>query len=489
MNGSASGSGLQQTVRLAIDCHTGELVAAEALLTLPEVEFTALRREAMQARVDRRKGGAAERFRCAICKCPLYLSRRITGTQNRWFVHDGKADECPWFEGRRLAPEQIKALVYRGQQEGQQHREMKDYIARWLRQDPRVQDVRLEKTTFSEVVKGEWRRPDVRCTYQEVPLVFEIQLSYTFLSDVIARDAFYRREKTFVIWVFARFDSSRAAVTDEAFFNRRNLFVLDAQAREDTIARSALTFSGFRQLPSLRDNHSWRDTWEALPVGLHEVIFPADTYRPYFFDYEARRKEIENARIEASRADEERRWQAGVDAYRVAAKRFFASDHGDEERKALLEIVDDLEENTAWHPGFEGLRESRFFGYHGVLAVLMSIQAGEPVGYNPKLSAFQVIEAGLRTGSHVGKHAYAVLHLWAYKTYRPTVSEKHRRWLVDYAREVKRSLESGETAYRRDTSFDEAIGLLFPELEEQLSGPFGTDLMSDGDGDGESDGH
>lgn len=165
MNGSASGSGLQQTVRLAIDCHTGELVAAEALLALPEVEFTALRREAMQARVDRRKGGAAERFRCTICKCPLYLSRRITGTQNRWFVHDGKADECPWFEGRRLAPEQIKALVYRGQQEGQQHREMKDYIARWLRQNPRVQDVRLEKTTFSEVVKGEWRRPDVRCTY------------------------------------------------------------------------------------------------------------------------------------------------------------------------------------------------------------------------------------------------------------------------------------------------------------------------------------
>ena len=393
MNGSASGSGFQQTVRLAVDSHTGELVAAEALLAMQEAAFTALRREAMQARVDRRKGGNAERFRCATCKCPLYLSRRITGTQNRWFVHDGKADECPWFEGRRLAPEQIKALVYRGQQEGQQHREMKDYIAHWLRQDPLIQDVCLEKTTFSEVVKGEWRRPDVKCTYRGVPLVLEIQLSYTFLSDVIARDAFYRREKTFVIWVFARFDSSRAAVTDEAFFNRRNLFVLDAQARQDTIARSALTFSGFRQTPSPMDSHSWRDTWEALPVGLHEVIFPTDTCRPYFFDYEARRKEIENARIEVHRAEDKRHWEAGVDAYRVAARRFFASDHGDVERAILLAVVERLAENSAWHRGFEGLRESQFSGYHGVLAVLMSIQAGEPVGYNPKLSVFQVIEA------------------------------------------------------------------------------------------------
>ena len=49
--------------------------------------------------------------------------------------------------------------------------------------------------------------------------------------------------------------------------------------------------------------------------------------------------------------------------------------------------------------------------------------------------------------------------------------------------DVKRSLESGETVNRRDTSFDEMIGLLFPALEGSLSGPFGTDLMSEGDGE------
>lgn len=479
MNGFSSEARGQQTVRLAMDCETGELVTAESLLAMEEADFAALRREAMQARVDRRRGGTRERFRCAICTSPLYLSRRIAGMQNRWFVHDGRAEDCVWYEGGKLAPDQVKALVYRGQQEGREHRELKDYMARWLRQDPWVQDVCLEKTTFSEVVKGQWRRPDVRCTYRGLPLVFEIQLSYTFLSDVIARDEFYRREGTFVIWVFSRFDNSRAAVADEAFFNKRNLFVLDAQARNDTEAHSELMFSGYRQTPSLTDRGKWRDTWEVLPVGLREVQFPPDTCRPYFFDYEAKRKQIQSRENDARRAEEDRRWKDGVDAYREAALLYFERGHGDDERDALMHVVDNLQECSIWHPGFGGLRTGRFFGYHGVLAVLMSIRVGRALSYSAKFSVFQVIEAGLRSGSQVGKHAYVVLYLWAYKIYRPLVTGKQRQWLSDYARKVKRSLESGEWIYRRDTSFDEAVSLLFPELGELLTGPFGTDLMHD----------
>jgi hypothetical protein len=475
-------TGLQQTVALAIDCQTGEIVPAEALLAMPESDFAKSRREAMEARVARRKGGRAIRYQCAICKFPLYLSRRISGTQNRWFVHDGKAHDCPWYEGNRLAPDQVKALVYRGQQEGREHRELKEYIARWLRQDPMVSDVNCEQTTFSEVVKGEWRRPDVKCVYGGVKLVFEIQLSYTFLSDVIARDAFYRREKTFVIWVFAKFDRSRAAVTDEAFFNRRNLFVIDAEARQHTAERSALAFSGYHQMPTLDDKWRWRDVWQAVPIRMADLKLPTDTWRPYFFDYDTRRKQIEHERIEASRAERARLWALGIAGYRDAALRYFESDHCEEESRALLAIVDALEQHTAWHPGFQGLRDYAFYGYHGVLAVLLSIQLGRPVSYNSHLSVFQVIEAGLRTGSRVGQHAYAVLHLWAYKTYRPAMPEKQRQWLIDYGRKVKKSLDSGEPVYRRETRFDEAIELLFPELGEQLSSTFGTD-MTDGEGD------
>ena len=91
------------------------------------------------------------------------------------------------------------------------------------------------------------------------------------------------------------------------------------------------------------------------------------------------------------------------------------------------------------------------------------------------MSAYQVIEAGLRSsGNHIHKHAFAILYLWAYKAYQPAVNEKQQRWLRDYAHKVKKAVDGGETTYRRFEGYDEAITLLFPELAEPLSTPFGT---------------
>lgn len=463
----------QQTIKLAIDSETGELIASEALLELPEAEFTGLRREAMAARLERRRGGTAMRFQCAVCRGPLYLSRHIRGWQNRWFAHDGPAEHCPWYEGNRLTPDQVKALVYRGQQEGLAHREAKQFIASWLAKDPSVSHISQEQTTFSATVNGEWRRPDVKCIYAGKPLVFEIQLSYTFLSDVIARDEFYKREGIFIIWVFASFDRNRAAVTDEAFFNRRNLFVLDGPAKLATTERLALTFSGHLQKPVLYDNQI-SDFWMSHPVGLHEVTFPIESRRPYFFDYDAERKRLETERIDAWFNLRKQEWRNGIENYLAAATLYLENDYVSGGDTQILSTVERLSENSSWHSGFESLRSARFYSHRCVLAVLLSIKRGQTMGYSRRFNVYQVMEAGLRSGSEVGQHAFAILFLWAYKTYRPAVSEKHRKWLRDYGREVKRSVDAGEPTYRRDTVYDEAIGTLFPELEEQLATAFGT---------------
>lgn len=316
----------QQTVKLAIDCETGELFPAERLLMLDEAEFTALRRSAMQARLNRRAGGSAVRFQCAICKQPLFLSRHINGPISRWFVHDGKADGCPWYEGSRLSPDQTKALIYRGQQEGAAHREVKSFLAHWLSKNPDVDEINLEQTTFSDVVKGQWRRPDVKCLYRGMPLVFEVQLSYTFLSDVIARDEFYRQEGIFIIWVFAKFELNRAAVTDEAFFNRRNLFVLDAEAVKKTKECGALAFSGYRQAPQLVEG-AVCDVWSSEPVFLSDTIFPYDNYRPYFFEYGAARSELEAKWAKEKQQRQLDGWAADVQAFLDAVISHCSSDY------------------------------------------------------------------------------------------------------------------------------------------------------------------
>lgn len=465
----------RQTVKLGIDCETGELIHAEALLVLPEEEFSTLRRQAMTTRGERRRGAETMRFQCAICRQPLFLSRRIGGRQNRWFVHDGKSEQCPWYEGNRLTPDQVKALVYRGQQEGREHREAKQFIANWLALDPTVSAISQEQTTFSAALNGEWRRPDVKCLYRGTPLVFEIQLSYTFLSDVIARDAFYKREGIFIIWVFARFDRSRAAVVDEAFFNRRNLFVLDECAKQQTLQRKSLTFSGYRQTPVLLDDQIV-DEWSVLPICLDGVTFPTDTMRPYFFDYNAERKKQQFLREAVQRRAQKAAWRQSADIYLAAAERYYESGYGDDAKAEMLGVVDHLYDQSAWHRGLESLRSERFYGYHRILPVLLSIQRGRSLGYSNKFSVYQVMEAGLRSGSRVGQHAFAILYLWAYKIYLPKVSSTQRKWLVAYGHKIKQSLDVGEDTYRRDTDYDETIGALFPELDELLATPFGTDM-------------
>jgi hypothetical protein len=346
-------------------------------------------------------------------------------------------------------------------------------LAQWLEADPLASGVNQEQTTFSQAMKGEWRRPDVKCVYQGHPVVFEIQLSYTFLSDVIERDEFYKRDGIHIIWVFASFNLNRAVVTDEAFFNRRNLFVLDADAMSQTAERGVLTFNGYRQIPRIVDG-SIADEWASSYVPLNEVIFPQDTFRPYFFDYGAARNTLVSERAELQRRKDDEKWHQEVNQYIELALRYYDSDYDDAAKQAMLSKLDELEEWPQWHRGFEDLRDPEFYGWHGVLSVLLSIKLGRPVSYNPALSVFRVIEAGLRSSQRgVGKGAFAILYLWAYKAYSPSVTDKNRIWLRNQARNIKKSIESGDAQWRRFTGYDETICLLFPELEEHLATSFG----------------
>lgn len=463
----------QQTVKLAIDCETGEILSAEALLKMTDAEFAVVRREAMSARTARRKGDLdALRFQCAICKQPLFLSRRVGGTKNRWFVHDGKSEHCPWYEGNHLSPNVTKALIYRGQQEGAEHRRLKQFIANWLAADPSISKVSLEQTTFSEVVKGELRRPDVKCLYRGLPLVFEIQLSYTFLSDVIARDDFYKREGIYIIWVFKEFDLKKAAVADEVFFNRRNLFVLDANALNQTTTQGALTFTGHYQYPSF-EKGLIHDTWESRNVGLKDTIFPESTMRPYFFDYDAERKNIEVAEEKAQLAIKKEAWKQELDEYLDAEIKYCESDYSQVERQSLFKIVDTLSSHEFWRPEYEALRDGYFYGHHAVLPALLSIRAHKTIGYDVT-TVYQVIESSLRR-SHpkVGKHAFAILYLSAYKVYSPKVNDKQKAWIHDFEQKVKFSIAAKERTYRRFDGFDESIKLFFPELKAYFSSKFG----------------
>lgn len=495
----------QQTVELAIDTETNQRIAANELLALPEVEFSAMRRQAMAERVARKKGATKARYICAICRIPLWLSRYNHEEGNRWFKHDEPSLGCPWFEGNKLSPDQRRALIYRGQQEGAEHRRLKDFIASWLDKEPGVTGVNRELVTHGQILKGEWKRPDVQCVKDGKRIVFEIQLSYTFLSDVIKRDEFYRQEGVFIIWVFAFFHLRRATVRDEAFFNRRNVFVLDVLATEETTKRARLTFNGHFQNPMLSAD-AIVDQWDTWLITLDDAHFPISNFRPFFFDYDAARraieaeqkerqrkalqarKEAQEQAVEAWRQTQRGLFRLGVGEYLRSAVAYYDSGYADALKQAILDAAASLEDNHYWHRGFEPLADEEFFGWHKVLPVLTSLKLGKGVGYgteNAPHSAYQVLEAAVRQSTQRRVHGFTVLYLWASSIFKVQLNEKQRRWRTALAEKVKASVEAGEATYRRVTYYDEAIVLLFPSLEEKLSSPFATDIvatLSDGGG-------
>ncbi len=465
----------QQTVAIALDLETGDTFEARKLLELSEADFTTLRRDSLAARNARkREGKEVGRFKCAACPTPrwLYLSRHVREDGNRWFVHDTAAPDCPWSEGPKLSPGTHRALIYRGLQEGDQHKRLKEFIAQLLEKDPAASAVNCEKVTFSDVVKGEWKRPDVRCDRGGQKLVFELQLNYTFLTEVLKREDFYSRERTFIHWVFRSFDLKKSTVADQAFHALRNVLVLDDAAIARTIEAGKLTFTGYFHRPNVLAGQI-NDVWDHRFVTLDDLQYPTSTYRAFFFDRDAAVKQAaaDAAAWRRSRVEEE--WKQGWERFLDAAVEYYDSSYDEGKREDLIDVFNEVSDSPLWHRGLEDMEAPEFIDWHGVLPVLLSIKHDRAIGYEVD-TAFRVLEAGLRQRIKGENYGYAILYLWAYKVWRPSsITQRQREWIRNQAARVMESINAGKNTYARHTRFDEAIAALFPELEDHLASEWG----------------
>ncbi|WP_152604062.1 hypothetical protein [Methylotenera sp. N17] len=134
-------------------------------------------------------------------------------------------------------------------------------------------------------------------------------------------------------------------------------------------------------------------------------------------------------------------WQQNIDGYIDLAIDYYESDYDEDTKDALFSKVDQLKESSYWRDEFETLKEYEFYGWQGVLSVLLSIKLDRPISYSKVFTVYQVIKAGLRT-SHkdFGKHANAILYMWACKTYKPNMTAKNHSWISNYAQKIKNSI-------------------------------------------------
>lgn len=428
-----------------------------------------LRRASLEGVRRSRISDKEPRLRCALCNGPVHVSMRRTEFGNRWFAHHGELTECPYRTDRRMSAEEQLAWIYQGQQEGDEHKRLKHFIADWVEFEPDCGSVWRDKVRPSELNSGEWKRPDVRSNIRGREIVFEIQLSYTFLSEVIRRDAFYRQEGVHILWIFREFEPHREVVRDEMFYNRRNIFVLDADAEAETVKRGRLTFKCYYQTPTLIGDII-SERWGSRFIHLDELTYPEPASRPYYRDFDEARFRLLRLRLIRNIM----RWGRAIKL-----------EDQDQIREAFADSV------ASWRTleAASGIRRPQFFSEHELLTDqlprLLSIKYGRAIGYRYKTvwpnhyrGVWQVLNAALSMKSPSSR-PFNILYLMAVRQFNPRLDPEHDQRIKNHRDEIKRSIDAGERRFIRDRTYDEAITLLLPELANSLASEYGVRVQTD----------
>ncbi len=207
-----------------IDEH-GPLTARELL------EMTRDGWERLRASItDHRNGADGLVARCMACDGEVY----ITTSQGRpLFAHyQGSDPHCPWYTGKNMRPDDVRAAQYQGQQESPAHRRICNLIAELAALDERCEVTKVDE--FLPSTNGaNGRYPDVLVHWRDFGrFVVEYQMSHTFQTEISERCIFYESEGIPLLWVLSSFEADRVpqAVSDVVHRHRGNAFVLDQKA-------------------------------------------------------------------------------------------------------------------------------------------------------------------------------------------------------------------------------------------------------------------
>jgi len=268
--------------------HDLHLDANEFLDNCSDEQFFKFRREIEEAR---KKSPIAL---CSVCYQPVVL--RGDAHRTKFFAHTKNSADCPIKTTTNLTEDELRALKYNGQKEGETHKKNKERIAELLLLDDLFEDDVKVEATFRQAnhvgIAKEWRRPDISCAlnHSNIQLVIELQASTTFLDVIINREAFYRRNGVYILWVFISFEPDRFTTLDIAYGNFENVFVFDPEARSESEKLKKLILKCYYRKPYVTELNTISYVWECELVGFNILSFEEESKKVYFKDTEGMKK-------------------------------------------------------------------------------------------------------------------------------------------------------------------------------------------------------
>ncbi|TXD49195.1 DUF6035 family protein [Polaribacter sp. IC073] len=292
-----------RTIKSVLNKKTGQEIIADEFFNKSEPEIWDYRIRLQQVFQKLKKPLLV----CYICGQNVKINGGIGTNKILHFSHFKDSEICPLKTDSLIDRADLLRAKYNGAKESLLHKETKNLIKDFLLLEKlttgNITYVETEKVKKSITNYSKWKKPDITSIYKGLDLVFEIQLSTTFLSVIIDRENFYKENKTYIIWIFKDFElkKSKQRFTDKDIFysNNRNVFVLDEEAIIQSKKNKELVLLCYWEEPKIINNKIVY-TWSNNYVNLNDLTYDKENFKVFYFNFnkeeEILKKELEKKR-------------------------------------------------------------------------------------------------------------------------------------------------------------------------------------------------
>jgi competence CoiA-like predicted nuclease len=365
---------MKRTIQDIFDLETGECLKSDDLLNVAQKEIFKLRRN-LEIGIQKKDS----KLVCAICHQPIKLRAGLERIVH--FAHLKDSENCPIKTDTNYSKAEWLRMIYHGTKESKKHIDMKNRMNDILNIDERFSDIKIKKTIKDLKEKSKWKKPDVQCKYNNKTIVFEMQISHTFLSEIVARDIFYDINEIPLYWIcdnfYPYFDYVKVFHCDILYHHNCNLIVLDNDAYKYSIKNRALNFKVYWLKPHIKDKQILYDHWCQKIIDFSEIKYDMENNKLFYYDYEKNENEIKENIIK----------QKKIEQYKQKKERVFNTirkldgEHSiDNEIKCIKAFKNEINSMNEfkleiWHDEgdvynlfflfrhFLSLKENKFYGY------------------------------------------------------------------------------------------------------------------------------
>ena len=400
-----------------------------------------------------------ERYVCVFCEKAMMLAsleirdRTVARFYFKHVVDDGTCSGC-----KGLSAKAITARRFGHTKESPAHKAFKQWLLESMAADARFKDAAPE----SRVVDAdgvEWRQPDVQASFLGQKVVFEAQLSTTFLHVIAERMRFYHRNDCALLWLFRDLDPEAFRLSEDDIFysNNRNAFRVTPQTVARSVHEKRFALECVWHVPQAVSQED---------VVRREVVFfdqltldkKVGVPRAFYFDYdEAKRKLQAEQQLEQARLKD----QPLHDAMQHAMESFRRWTHEERQREwakvvamfksrgfALPYRMDDLKGTFYLLQAAYSAKFGRVVGCgHGNLVGLAHTLFDR---HKDVLWVFRIMLAHYQRAEDIRKH------------------DKKGLWVP----KVKAYLQGWQTldpAFNPNHGFDDLLAFLFPEVADSFA--------------------